>query len=149
MTGGQDWLSQTAGSHARQRLATIGKQLFNSNINNKRFIHKNNYKITLTLRKWCFKLHSHQREIITVNAPEVKATYRKEISSQFMQGEKKNTNPALLQTFKPKADCTEQWLKDRLTIYRCTKCENQFLAASNINCSLKKKGHLTLAASDM
>lgn len=55
-----------------------------------------------------------------------------------MQGEKKNPNPVLLQTFKPKADCTDQWLKD--TIYTCTKYENQFLAASNINCSLKNQG---------
>lgn len=47
--GGQDWLSHTAGSHGRQRLTTTGKHLFNSNINNKHFIHKNNYKITLTL----------------------------------------------------------------------------------------------------
>lgn len=70
----------------------------------------------------------------------MKATYRKGISSQLMQGEKKNPNPVLLQTFKPKADCTDQWLKDRLTIYTCTKYENQFLAASNINCSLKNQG---------
>lgn len=45
--GGQDGLPQAVGSHARHRLAAKGKHLFNNH--NKHFIHKINYKITLTL----------------------------------------------------------------------------------------------------
>lgn len=42
--------------------------------------------------------------MITVNVSEVNATFGKEISSQFMQEEKQNTEPISLQTFKSKAD---------------------------------------------
>jgi len=54
------------------------------------------------------------------------------MSSEFMQGEEKNLSHVLLQSFKPKADCRDRWLKDGLMIHACTKHEKQFLAALNI-----------------
>jgi len=54
------------------------------------------------------------------------------MSSEFMQGEEKNLSHVLLQSFKPKADYRDRWLKDGLTIHACTKHEKQFLAALNI-----------------
>lgn len=84
--------------------------------------------------------------MITVNVPEVNATFGKEISSQFMQEEKKNTEPILLQTFKSKADETGQWLKDRLT--NVQNVENNFLLL-HTSVALKKNRQLTLAANDL